>query len=204
MLFMGIVRLWLTTTGRAMRSASTKWDNTSNWLLLFGKTIAQLLWSPATQILLSQQLYNGRQGMVQAVHGRGGTQAVLGHSDEGEYYKYIWWFLFDVAVTNAYILCKNHTNFTVPSVKDFRIDLTKTLIWEYCSRKRIGRPSAIPPAQRFCEDHFPWKGAEKPHCCYYCPPAQGKEEAWKCMVLQQLPTFLCHTGKDQEDCCIWS
>ena len=29
-----------------------------------------------------------------------------------KYYKYIWWFLFDVAVTNAYILCKNHTNLT--------------------------------------------------------------------------------------------
>ena len=57
-----------------------------------------------------------------------------------KYYKYIWWFLFDVAVTNAYVLCKNHTNLTVPSVKDFRIDLAKALIGEYCSRKRIGRP----------------------------------------------------------------
>ena len=32
---------------------------------------------------------------------------------KGRKYKYLWWFLFDVAVTNAYILCKNHTNLTV-------------------------------------------------------------------------------------------
>ena len=68
-----------------------------------------------------------------------------------KYYKYLWWFLFDVAVTNAYILCKKHTNLTVSSVKDFRIDLAKALIGEYCSRKR-----------RFCKDHFPRRGAVKP------------------------------------------
>ena len=117
-----------------------------------------------------------------------------------KYYKYIWWFLFDVAVTNAYILCKNHTNLTVPSVKDFRIDLAKALIGEYCSRKRIGRPSAIPPAQRFCEAHFPRRGAEKPHRCYYCHHHRGKkrhETVWYCNSCQ---LFLCHNGKDQEDC----
>ena len=26
-----------------------------------------------------------------------------------KYYKYIWCFVFDVAVTNAYLLCRNHT-----------------------------------------------------------------------------------------------
>ena len=56
--------------------------------------------------------------------------------------------------SNAYKLCKNHTSLTVPTIKAFRIDLAKALIGEYCSRKRIGRPSVIPPAQRFCEDHF--------------------------------------------------
>ena len=45
-----------------------------------------------------------------------------------KYYKYIWWFLLDVAVTNAYIWCKNHTSLSIPSVKEFRVDLAKALI----------------------------------------------------------------------------
>jgi len=91
-----------------------------------------------------------------------------------KYCKYIWWFLVDVAVTNAYILCKKHTDLTVPSVKDFRIDLAKGLIEDYCSRKRVGRPAVVPSAQRFCEDHFPQRGAEKSHRCYYCQHHRGK------------------------------
>ena len=92
-----------------------------------------------------------------------------------------------MAVTNAYILCKNHTNLTVSSVKDFQIDLAKALIGEYCSCKRIGRPPAIPPAQRFCEDHFPRRGAVKPHRCYYCHHHRGKqrhETVWYCNTCQ--------------------
>ena len=51
-----------------------------------------------------------------------------------KYYKYIWWFLLDVSVTNAYILCKHHTSLSVPSVKDFHVDSAKALIGDYCSR----------------------------------------------------------------------
>ena len=40
---------------------------------------------------------------------------------------------------------------TVAMVKDFRIDLAKALIGEYCSRKR-----------RFCKDHFPRRAAVQP------------------------------------------
>ena len=117
-----------------------------------------------------------------------------------KYYKYIWWFLVDVAVTNAYILCKKHTDLTVPSVKDFRIDLAKGLIGDYCSRKRVGRPAVVPSAQRFCEDHFPQRGAEKSHRCYHCQHHRGKqrrETIWYCNTCQ---VFLCHNGRDEEDC----
>ena len=54
-----------------------------------------------------------------------------------KYYKYIWWFLLDVAVTNAYIMCKNHTSLSIPSVKEFRVDLAKALI-------SVGNVLAVP------------------------------------------------------------
>lgn len=74
-----------------------------------------------------------------------------------KYYKYIFWFVFDVAVTNAYILCKYHTSLTTSSVKKFRSDLAKELIGNFNNRKRRGRPTSQYPTKRFCEDHFPTK-----------------------------------------------
>lgn len=72
-----------------------------------------------------------------------------------KYYKYIRWFLFDVAVTNSYILCKHHSTPTINRVKDFRTEFKKSLIVNFNNRKRRGRPSTrTNPTQRFCVDHF--------------------------------------------------
>ena len=72
-----------------------------------------------------------------------------------KYYKYIFWFLVDLAITNAYILCKNHTHLNILSTKTFRLELTKSLIRSYSSRKRPGRPSLTPIPKRFkVADHF--------------------------------------------------
>ena len=38
-----------------------------------------------------------------------------------KFYKYISWFLFDVAITNAIILCRGHTTLRKLSVKDFSV-----------------------------------------------------------------------------------
>ena len=46
-------------------------------------------------------------------------------------YKYLWWFLFDIAITNAYILSKHYSNLTIPSVKMFRTELAKQLIGNF-------------------------------------------------------------------------
>ena len=62
-----------------------------------------------------------------------------------KYYKYIFWFLFDVAVTNSFILYKQYINTNMKSVITFRTDLARELIGEYCSRKRPGRPSVCQP-----------------------------------------------------------
>lgn len=48
-------------------------------------------------------------------------------------YKYIFWFLFDVAITNSYILCKHYTDLDFGDVRPFRTELDKGLIGEYCT-----------------------------------------------------------------------
>lgn len=49
--------------------------------------------------------------------------------------EYIFWFLFEVAITNSFILCKE---FSTLNVKAFRVELVKQLIGNYNSRKRPG------------------------------------------------------------------
>ena len=61
-------------------------------------------------------------------------------------YKYVFWFLFDVATTNAFIL---HSHFSVTTgtpmtLKQFRVKLAEQLIGSYMSRKRAGRPRKRP------------------------------------------------------------
>ncbi|KAL5509675.1 hypothetical protein EMCRGX_G005078 [Ephydatia muelleri] len=55
-----------------------------------------------------------------------------------KYYKYIFWFLFELASTNSYILMKQYTSTTM-ALKDYRENLAKSLIGTYNSRKRPGR-----------------------------------------------------------------
>ena len=114
-------------------------------------------------------------------------------------YKYIFWFLFDLSVTNAYILCKQYTALTITDVKAFRVMLAKELIGSYSSRKRPGRPSLMPPPQRYCQSHFPVRGADKVHRCHYCYHHwHGKRSStvWYC---KDCNLFLCHSGKE-DDC----
>ena len=116
-----------------------------------------------------------------------------------KYYKYIFWFLFDVAVTNSFILCRQHTDLHITSTKDFRATLAKELIGGYCSRKRPGRPSAARPSKRFCQTHFPVRGADKVHRCHYCHKYRNERHStvWYC---KDCELFLCHTGKPESDC----
>ena len=115
-----------------------------------------------------------------------------------KYYKYIFWFLFDVVVTNSYILCRSNTDMKITTIKDFRTALAKELIGDYCTRKRPGRRSALPPPQRFCQAHFPMRGADRSHRCYYCHNYKHQRHAtvWYCRDCQ---VFLCHNGKT-DDC----
>ena len=60
-----------------------------------------------------------------------------------KFYKYIFYFLLDGAITNAFILMKKHTNKgSKMTIKDFRLELASELIGDYCSRRRRGRTSS--------------------------------------------------------------
>ena len=72
-----------------------------------------------------------------------------------KFYKYIFFFLFDVAVTNAYILLKSSGSYTFKDFKSFRLHLGKDLIGEYCSRQHRGHGGTIIYILPF--RHYPMK-----------------------------------------------
>ena len=117
-----------------------------------------------------------------------------------KYYKYIFWFMFDLAITNTYVLYKTYTDHTIQNLKTFRTELARSLIGEYASRKRPGRPSGSQPVKRFCSSHFPVRGAEKAHRCHYCHSYKHErhETVWYCRDCQ---FFICHSGRDDD--CFW-
>ena len=129
-----------------------------------------------------------------------------------KYYKYIFWFIVDVSITNAYIL---HSRFCVPAdptaenlrLKQFRLHLAQSLIGDYYSRQKTGRPCNIsmplPQPVTHSPSHFPLKPSQKRQCAY-CnysrhPPC-GRESRWYCGDCEGNPT-LCLTGMtDERDC----
>lgn len=115
-----------------------------------------------------------------------------------KFYKYIFWFYFEVSVANAYILMKNYTEKCPKAYKDFRLSLAKALVGDYYSRKRPGRATTI--CSSLPIRHFPVK--EKKNRCWYCAHVRQqprrRETKWFCHECQ---LYLCHTGlKDGSDC----
>ena len=117
-----------------------------------------------------------------------------------KYYKYIFWFLFDVSLTNSFILSRfnSHLSSTIKNIKEFRIEVAKALIGTHSSRKRAGRRSITIPRKKFCHQHFPNKGDGKQHRCYFCSHFlhRRRETTWFC---KDCETYLCHNGKE-DDC----
>ena len=61
-----------------------------------------------------------------------------------KFYKYIFTFLLDVAITNAFILMKHYSSSsTFANIKAFSIQLAKELIGDYSSCCRRGRGGGI-------------------------------------------------------------
>ena len=129
-----------------------------------------------------------------------------------KFYRYIFWFLFEVSVTNSYILYSNfctHPNLPLNTLVKFRLQLFRELVGDYCSRKRAGQPlsgATSQPRSSLHFRHFPVKqkstsksGMSRCWYCYNCHrPKRRRETVWFC---RECNLHLCHTGDDQ-DCFI--
>ena len=120
-----------------------------------------------------------------------------------KFYKYIFYFLLDVSITNAFILWKNFGSATGMTLKEFRLRLAEQLIGDYCSRRRAGRGGgAIRPLPLM---HFPLKvqddttGASKRGRCARCHQTRHKrtDSSWFC---RECNVWLCHSGVPETDC----
>ena len=140
-----------------------------------------------------------------------------------KYYKYIFRFLFDVAITNSYILSlftPTSMPVTHQSLKAFRLGLADQLVGNYCTRKRLGRPRSLPshppptlplsqhlgplpPQATRTALHLPSRLEKKRRCVYcsqYRHPPQRHDVLWFCKECVGQPP-LCMTGKeDVSDC----
>ena len=133
------------------------------------------------------------------------------------------WFLFDVAVTNSFIL-SSYSPTTMPNrlqrLKAFRLQLADQLVGSYNTRKQPGRPRSRPmgppptlpsqlhlgppPTQRSrTANHLPVRHDYKKQCLY-CSQHRGeytrRRVVWYCKDCPGHPT-LCFTGsEDGSDC----
>ena len=120
-------------------------------------------------------------------------------------YKYIFWFLVNVAITNAHIILSRFcpVSTSPASLKAFRLRLAEQLIGSYCSRKRAGWPGSTrsvahpppqlpppeengPPAsQRRCTNrslHLPSHQGKRRciNCREYRTCSRRRETVWYC------------------------
>ena len=78
-----------------------------------------------------------------------------------KFYKYIFYFLLDVSITNAFILYKNFQSLsTFNSIKKFRLQLARELIGEYTSHRRAGPGGGV--IRPLPLQHFPLKIDKEP------------------------------------------
>ena len=124
-------------------------------------------------------------------------------SKSRKFYKYTFFFLFDVAITNAFILLKSSGSCPFKDLKSFRLQLAEDLIGEYCSRRRRGRGGSVIHQLPF--RHFPIRldnnsdGPRRPRgpCALHRDTNHRRvASTWYC---RECDEWLCHTG-DADDC----
>ena len=113
-----------------------------------------------------------------------------------KFYKYIYYFLIDVTITNAFILYRGWSGATEITIKQFRIQLAKELIGEYCSRYRAEYNGSLIKPLPF--SHFPMKitatspGQRNRGRCTYCYQQKKRcDSQWYC---HECGVWLCHPG----------
>ena len=126
-------------------------------------------------------------------------------SKSRKFYKYVFYFLLDMAITNAFILMKNFTS-SCPfkDFKSFRLQLAKELIGEYCSRRRQGRGGTVIHPLPF--RHYPIRldddndGPRHPRgpCALHRDIRHRRVlSTWYC---RECGEWLCHSGDPSSDC----
>ena len=117
-----------------------------------------------------------------------------------KHYKYIICFLFNLLITNAYILSQYLPEHRGKKLKDLRVTLAQELIGTYTNRKWIGWTAiTVPSASRVCQLHFPTKASGRYNRCHYCYKYKHERRS-NSLVLQRLwtPLLPCRTRID--DC----
>ena len=121
-----------------------------------------------------------------------------------KYYKYIFWFVFESSIANAYILHRNYSSHVLKSYKEFRLSLAKGLVGDYSSRKRPGHGLSV--RVNLPLRHFPIKAKTSSskgtsrcwHCTHCRHPPRRRETVWFC---SECDLHLCLTGLgDGSDC----
>ena len=111
-------------------------------------------------------------------------------------YKYIFWFMFEVCVLNAFILSHySPCNHPISNYLSYRRQLAKELIGTYNSRKRnvitrtiIHNHTIVANAQ-----HYPTKSTKRTCKLHGCT----RQTVWYCPTCD---LQLCHTGNHTTDC----
>ena len=111
-----------------------------------------------------------------------------------KFYRYIFYFLFDIAITNAHILQKNFCPENVhKNVKEFRLQLAWVLMGDYscrCTLSLLHFPIRIP--DKSLQKNF------KPGRCAYCKESHlHKDTTWFC---RECEVWLYHNGDVHGDC----
>ena len=113
-------------------------------------------------------------------------------------YKYLFWFLFDVAIVNSFILYQlSPATGRKKTMKDFRVELAHQLIGSYNSRKYKGRPQANQTnrPRRMKVSHYPRKSS-RGRCRLCSKEGLRVTTTWWCEDCQ---LRLCHTGDSSTD-----
>ena len=170
--------------------------------------------------MVQRREHNGTRVNVQCPAALAHYQAFMGGVDKNDqlrqyyhvglkcrkFYKYIFWFTFEAAIVNSYILHTHYSSRARQPLKEFQLQLAKGLVGEYHSKKRHNRHHAPPTHLSIL--HFPAKvvrnestGAVIRSRCWFCYnkriPQTRRDTPWYC---HECKLYLCHTGVPESDC----
>ena len=118
-----------------------------------------------------------------------------------KFQRYIFYFLFDVSITNSYILHKESHPAAKLNSKAFRLQLAKELIGEYNTKKKRGRPRLS--ISRLPLTHYPVRDEEigsrqkRGRCSHHSLQHQRALTTWYC---RECEVCFCHSGHPSNDC----